>query len=988
MRPESSSQTGFGDTLAFNRLANFIVDHYKLVIVIWIAVLFYVFPLVFKTNDVVVYQETSTGMDKLEAMQAQKVIDTQFNGSVPPSTLLIVIQNASVLSPQVRDLTWSIYQGISSSDLQGVESVNYLYSSLESYYATISIQAWQLLDQTNLTDQLVFGIPVQIAQGHMYMLIQSNYTLPNSYIEQTVLDGIRSGLVASGEDNTTIAMTMGYAQTFYDVWLNWTPPMPMDEANLTLAIQSASATYFGGVVGGEVGSFAAAVSNGFTTTSYTSAAAQRLFAEGVMYAQVGVSPSFIEQTWAIGHTPTQAEATSLAQTVVLGSQFDDLPLKPAFLISQFVNTKTDSGSPNNTMLMVLTLSVDSSSSAAEHDVRVLRSMISEKLAAVSVASGLHVYVTGDPAMNVDLMDAVQGDVSKIDFVTVGLVLVLVFMFFRSFVTPWIPLLTVGMAYLTSMALVYLLGKYVMAIHYSVLTVILTVMLGAGTDYCIFIISRYREERVMGRSKEEAVKTSLTWAGESIATSGATVMIGFGALMIGSYSLVRSMGMALVIAVGMALLFSLTMLPSLLMLVGDRIFWPNTMEKEAKRFVKKDNSGGGYFRKSARFSLKNRTMIVLVALVVAVPTVYIVLNLQPSYDFMAGMPNVQSTKGINAMSAGFGKGNIMPTYIVVTFDNTVASNGTLSPYAANEVESYCQLLLQQDNIRSVSGPTRPFGSPVNQSVLENLTANDRATYSYAIARTIGADNRTVMLTVVLQDEPFSTKSIQTIDRIRELDRTDGATGFNATTRVLVGGSTASMTDVSKSVNSDFMTMRVVAIIGIYFVLMFVLGSLVIPLRLILTVLLTVFITIATTMFVFQHFGGVPVLWMLPLLLFVIALGLGMDYDIFLTTRIREEVAKGETDEQAIMTSVERTGGIITACGVIMAGAFGSMMLSSTSLLREFGFGLAFAILLDAMIVRIYLVPAIMLMLQKWNWYAPGRLQRTRRDEKRTKQSRNH
>jgi len=190
----------------------------------------------------------------------------------------------------------------------------------------------------------------------------------------------------------------------------------------------------------------------------------------------------------------------------------------------------------------------------------------------------------------------------------------------------------------------------------------------------------------------------------------------------------------------------------------------------------------------------------------------------------------------------------------------------------------------------------------------------------------------------------------------------------------------MKDVSVTVSNDFFTMRIVVLIGIYLVLMFVLGSLVIPLRLILTVLLSVSWTIALTMIVFQFASGVPVLWMMPLILFVVAMGLGMDYDIFLTTRIREEVSKGKTDEQAITTAVERTGGIITACGVVMAGAFGSMLLSSTALLREFGFGLSFAILLDAMVVRIYLVPAIMLMLQKWNWYAPGRLQRVRRDEK--------
>jgi RND superfamily putative drug exporter len=135
-----------------------------------------------------------------------------------------------------------------------------------------------------------------------------------------------------------------------------------------------------------------------------------------------------------------------------------------------------------------------------------------------------------------------------------------------------------------------------------------------------------------------------------------------------------------------------------------------------------------------------------------------------------------------------------------------------------------------------------------------------------------------------------------------------------------------------------------------------------------------------MLIFQVINGMPVLWMMPMILFVIAMGLGMDYDIFLTTRIREEVSKGASDEKAITTAVERTGGIITACGLVMAGAFGSMMLSRTALLQEFGFGLAFAILFDAMLVRIYVVPAIMLLLQKWNWYAPGRLQRVRRENK--------
>jgi RND superfamily putative drug exporter len=258
----------------------------------------------------------------------------------------------------------------------------------------------------------------------------------------------------------------------------------------------------------------------------------------------------------------------------------------------------------------------------------------------------------------------------------------------------------------------------------------------------------------------------------------------------------------------------------------------------------------------------------------------------------------------------------------------------------------------------------------------------------IGQRLGIDGRSVMLVVVFQDEPFTTESIHTIDLLRDYNEGAAASVFDGDAEILVGGSTAGMADVSRTVAEDFMTMRFVVLIGIYIVLLVVLGSLLIPLRLIMTVLLNVTWTVAATMLVFLYASGAPVLWMMPLILFVVAMGLGMDYDIFLTTRIREEVSKGKTDAKAITTAVERTGGIITACGLVMAGAFGSMMLSTMVLLREFGFGLAFAILLDAMILRIYLVPAIMLLLQKWNWYAPGRLQRVRRDLKGREQARKH
>jgi RND superfamily putative drug exporter len=831
--------------------------------------------------------------------------------------------------------------------------------------------------QVNQTAQMVFGVPLSIAQTHTYLYNLYGGSLDNDTIKAMVLTQIEDGLVAQGADEQVTALTLAYAEAFYSVWLQYPS---LDLAVLGSQIQDVSEAFFPPL--GEAGQFALLVGQALTVYDYAAPENQLALTIGLVSNQSGLDAGLLSDIYWLGPAPTLQDAYLFANGLVFdeNSSVRELPSLPFFLLSSFVNVIPDprDGAANNTMLMVVSLAVGGSSDEAGNDVRVIREIVQSNIDVVG--EGYSVYVTGDPAVNIDIMDTVKEDTSLIEPVTVILILLLVGSYFRSVISPGVPLMTIGIAYLITLAMIFIVGTYVLEMHYSVLTLVLTVMLGAGTDYCIFMMSRYREERVLGRSKEEAVRTTLMWAGESITTSGMTVMIGFGVLMIGQYSLVRSMGMALVIAVGAALLFALTMLPSLIMLAGDRVFWPNRVKKDVERHRRREERGGGYFRKSAQFSLKHARGIVIAAALVSIPAAYLVLSLESSYDFMGGLPNVESTEGLGSLQEGFGAGKILPTYVVVQFDEVVFANGTLVQGAASDLEEYCALVESIDNVQSVSGPTRPFGTPVTDEFLYGLPELERAEYEAAISGAIGTDNRTALLTVVFVEPPFSRESIHTIDQIRELDG-DGSTQLFSrySAEVYVGGSTAGMADVSRSVADDFSVMRIVAVVGIYLVLMFVLGSLLIPLRLILTVLLNVAWTISATMIVFEFVREVPVLWMMPLILFVVAMGLGMDYDIFLTTRIREEVSKGKTDEEAILTAVERTGGIITACGMVMAGAFGSMMLSGTALLQEFGFALAFAILLDTLLIRIYIVPAVMLLLKKWNWYAPGRLQRVRREQ---------
>jgi RND superfamily putative drug exporter len=177
-----------------------------------------------------------------------------------------------------------------------------------------------------------------------------------------------------------------------------------------------------------------------------------------------------------------------------------------------------------------------------------------------------------------------------------------------------------------------------------------------------------------------------------------------------------------------------------------------------------------------------------------------------------------------------------------------------------------------------------------------------------------------------------------------------------------------------------------VVGIFLVLLLVLGAVLLSLFAIVSIMLSITWAFAATVGLFGYGMEVPILWIVPLILFIMLMGIGMDYNVFILTRIREEIHKGRSDRDAIVESLDWTGGIITALAIIMGSAFSMMMLSSTMMLREIGFALAFAILLDAMVVRTYVVPAMMTLLGRRAWWAPGMLQRERRGKVRTLKAR--
>lgn len=670
-----------------------------------------------------------------------------------------------------------------------------------------------------------------------------------------------------------------------------------------------------------------------------------------------LSKELVAAIYNMGENATNSALQTLSSNIVwdpnefnIGEQFDSL-------ITGFVSPAKD-----------VTLISITFKNSNDTNVVTIRNIIAEKLAQ-NPQEIISAQVTGSDALNYDFGKSTTSDLELILPITIALLVIATGLFFRSIITPIITLGTIGVGLGVSQIFPYLVGTYINPVDYTVNTVLLTVLIGVGTDYSIFIIARHREERINGLPVFEAIKKSITWAGESIVTSGATVIISFLALATTSIILLQSMGLVVGLGVIVTLLASLTFAPALTVILGDRIFWPNSGERfqrYAKGILAKNARRGGYFARSGAFSVKHGKALILVAVLVTLPLFYIYATTTPSYDMLGSASNsLESIAGSNALTDSFGGGRLMPTYVVVTFSSPLVDNDAFNFNEMSTVQSISTLVADHESIQEVTGPTMPFGQAVNYQTITN--ASDTVTYN-SMLDAIGKDNQSALITVRFHIDPYSSQAINIAQDIRtklhaNYDNAPNVTG------IYLGGTTGGILDTKDAFQNQFNSILPIVALGVGVVLFLVLGSIILPVFAVISVLMSIVWTLAITILLFQSAFNYGLLFITPLVLFVLLLGLGMDYNIFILTRIREEAAKGQSLNEAIIHAIQQTGGIITAAAIILAGSLGALMLSSNLMLREMGFAFAFSILIDAIIVRTYLVPAVMSTFGKWNWYNP-------------------
>jgi uncharacterized membrane protein YdfJ with MMPL/SSD domain len=981
----------------FTKLARLIIRHNKAVFVIWLVALVLSIPAILQVQSVIVYNETAFNPKNSESSKAQDIVSREFSID-QGSSVIVVITASDIRGNDVRDFTLALNKTLHNdgklSNINNITSIYDIYGQLLlGYTSVVHLQLYQTKNATTLASNIEFGIP-SVYVSQWISLVNSgpgtvNQTQLATYNRQAYNS---SWPVVSAQTPATFqTIAFNYLTLFYRSWnqtftaTSYTPlqlfvgafaraqnvtkgsynitlpfvqSLPLDPQ--TLGIFVSAARFFN--------MYSPSSGNGCTNNNcWNDQNAIRTFTINTV-AQTAMANSvqltIIAEIYDLGASATGSDLSSLGLQILRNYNMMTYPVQPSRdVYSQFASAK------NDTMLVVIdfrTNGPDPMNSVPEirHDAGIANIISNESLV---------VYVTGEPAFNYDIQTQTVTDIERIDPITITLILVIVGVFFASLVAPLIPIAAIGLSIGIAFGLVYLVGAHVTSVHYLVLTLLPVSMLGAGSDYCIFLVSRYAEERRMGRGKKDAVERCVTWAGESIATSGATVVIAFGTLAFASFGLLRSVGIAVMLGISVALLVALTLVPAALSLFGDRIFWPRGLGLWRK---KKAAGGSSYYARAAQFTARHSKLILLLALAISLPAASTVLSSQTSHDLIGQIPSsLESKNGYNIMSQGFGAGTVTPTYTIVQTPVMLVSDGRINITALKAISLAENSTAQIPGVSKVYGLTHPSGNPIPFASFNQLNPAEQQAMIRSMKPFLGSTGKSAMVWADLDSEPYSDQAIATVARIRDnVNVLKSQIPLLASSTMHVGGATASVSDLASSSGSDFFNLTALVLVGVFIVLLVALGSVFTPLRLIFTILLSISWAMAATVYFFKTYFSTELIWILPIMLLVIMVGLGLDYDIFLVTRIREYVAGGAKDEEAIETAVERTGGVITVTGLVTAGAYGTMMLSQIPMLQQLGLAIFIVVLIDATLTRIYLVPSIMMMMKRLNWWAPGRLRR--------------
>ncbi|GAA3730569.1 MMPL family transporter [Plantactinospora mayteni] len=599
-------------------------------------------------------------------------------------------------------------------------------------------------------------------------------------------------------------------------------------------------------------------------------------------------------------------------------------------------------SPNR-LIQIVAVQLNPQRSAGDRSQADAVQALRDALPAQLAGSGLKGGITGTAAQALDAQKSGDRANAIIGVATIGLILVLLLIIFRSPIIALLPVVVIGAVSQVATGLIaWANDAFDLKTDSSVSAMLIVVLFGVGTDYILFLMFRYRERLRMGEDSKTAMINGVARAGEAIASAAGAVIIAFLALILSTLGLFRSLGPALAIAVATTLVAGLTLIPAVVSLLGTRVFWPSKAwrhEPTGARFAAIGRSLG---RHPALYAAVSGGVLVVLAV--------FALGFHPNFDLSSGSTATESESNVwgRELLKGLPAGATEPSNVFLRSD-------TGAPLPVDQLGGYRERLARVPGVGQVAEPAL---SP------------DRTVANYV---------------VTLADTPQSAAALRTVDGPLR-DTAHGAAPDGTT--ALVGGITAVFVDIQAAVDRDYAVVFPVAAVLIMVILGLLLRSIVAPWYLMLSVGLGFAATLGATVLIFQIGLGEPgLIFMLPVIMYLFVVALGTDYNILMIARLREEAREGRNPRDAASMAIRHAGPTVAAAGLILAGTFASLMLAGNSTLTQMGFAISCGIAIVAFVMSLFLTPALTALLGHAAWWpghedtalAPTPVGRHRRDD---------
>jgi len=565
------------------------------------------------------------------------------------------------------------------------------------------------------------------------------------------------------------------------------------------------------------------------------------------------------------------------------------------------------------------------------------------------APDFEVLTVGDGSTNEEINKITEEDLARGEGFGAAIAFIILIVVFGALVAAFVPLLLAAIAIAIAFGLATIVSQTT-ELSFFVTNIVTMIGLAVGIDYALFVVDRYREERRHGNAKIDAITRSGATASRAVLFSGMTVVFALAGMIIVPNNIYRSLGIGAILVVVVAVAATMTLIPAVISLLGDRLDWPRKRTYPATPIpqdtVHEEAIRSGFWGQLSHLVMSRPLIFLILSVGFLLLCAYPYLSFEPGLSGVSSLPDeVEAKQAYTILADEFSAGLISPVEIVVQ-----------GP---------------QDD------PSVQQGIADLQTALSTATSDDGQPLYGTSSVVISPDNQIALITAPMKVAPDEPAGNEAINQLRD-DIIPPIQETMTDTSVLVTGITAN--------NVDFLEMRdtytpivFAFVLGLSFVLLLIVfRSLVIAAKAIVMNLLSVGAAYGLLVWVFQEgnmisfFGFQQVeaieAW-LPLFLFSILFGLSMDYHVFLLSRIKEAYDHTHRNRESVAIGLQRTGRIITGAALIMVAVFAGFAAGSLVFLQQVGFGLGIAVLLDATVVRSILVPSAMALLGDWNWYLP-------------------